>query len=244
VLDIEVVIKRTTAYALVLGVVIALYALVVGSVSAAVGSSSRIRRRGGCRHRDSVRARPQAGCSTWLTAASSAFSMIRRTGRSVLEAIEAAVEESQLGEIVVRRMDEVIPVECIALIAAEPGTGGCAFSVKRGGGGWERREPLPLHREADEPPGRRRGHRSGGPSQRDPGDLAARLKIVAVFPIRREPESPWMHRSWGQALRARFTAEDVDLLMQVAAESGLALQRIRLLRQLLLEQLTARRLES
>jgi two-component system phosphate regulon sensor histidine kinase PhoR len=43
---------------------------------------------------------------------------------------------------------------------------------------------------------------------------------------------------------ARFTAEDVDLLMQVAAESGLALQRIRLQSQLLLERVAGRRLEE
>jgi two-component system phosphate regulon sensor histidine kinase PhoR len=43
---------------------------------------------------------------------------------------------------------------------------------------------------------------------------------------------------------ARFTAEDVDLLMQVAAESALALQRIRLQCQLLLERVAARRLEE
>ena len=249
VLDIEVVIKRTTAYALVLGVVIALYALVVGSVSAAVGTfvpqSAVAAAVGIAILFEPVRKRVQHLVDRRFFRVQYDF---RRTGRSVLEAIEAAVEESQLGEIVVRRMDEVIPVECIALIAAEPGTGGMRVLGEKGWEGGVGNDVNPCRcteKQTNLPAAAARTFEAGVRHSVIPGDLAARLKIVAVFPMTDENQK--VHGCIAVGARrsaARFTAEDVDLLMQVAAESGLALQRIRLLRQLLLEQLTARRLEE
>ena len=249
VLDIEVVIKRTTVYAVVLGVVLALYALVVGSVSAVVGSfvpqSAAVAAVGIAILFEPVRKRVQHWVDRRFFRVQYDF---RRTGRTILEAIEGAVTESQLGEVVVRRMDEVIPVERIALVAAEGGTEGMRVLAEMG---WERTAGT------DENPCRCTGAQTNLPAAAArmfeagvrhtviPGDTAARLKIVAVFPM--TDENGKVHgciASGPKRSAARFTAEDVDLLMQVAAESGLALQRIRLQRQLLLEQVTARRLEE
>lgn len=248
-LDIEVVIKRTTVYAVVLVVVIALYALVVGTVSAVVGTfvpqSAVAAAVGVAILFEPVRNRVQHVVDRRFFRVQYDF---RRTGRSVLEAIKSAVDESHLAEIVVRRMDEVIPVERIALITAGSGGSGMTILAERG---WE----TPLSAE-DSPCRRAEAHAGlpvaagrylepGVPHVPLPDHPGDRLKIVAVFPLSDEN-----HRILGcialgpKRSAARFTAEDVDLLMQVAAESGLALQRIRLQRQLLLEQIAARRLEE
>jgi two-component system phosphate regulon sensor histidine kinase PhoR len=249
VLDIEVVIKRTTVYAVVLGVVIALYALVVGSVNAVVGTfvpqSAAIAAVGIAMLFEPVRKRVHHWVDRRFFRVQYDF---RRTGRSILEAIDGALDESQLGGIVVQRMDEVIPVECIALIAAEGGNEGMRVLGEKG---WETRGVI------DENPCRCTGAQTNLPAAAVrtfeagvrhsviSGDLAARLKIVAVFPMADENQKVHGCIAVGAKRSAtRFTAEDVDLLMQVAAESGLALQRIRLQCQLLLEQVSARRLEE
>ena len=248
-LDIEVVIKRTTVYAVVLVVVIALYTLVVGSVSAIVGTfvpqSAVVAAVGVAILFEPVRTRVQRVVDRRFFRVQYDF---RQTGRSVLQAIESAVDESHLAEIVVRRMDEVIPVERIALITAESGDSGVRMLAERG---WERAlspEDNPCRcTEAHTalPAAADRFLEPGVPHADLPGHLGSRLNIVAVFPLADENQKILGCIAIGpKRSAARFTAEDVDLLMQVAAESGLALQRIRLQRQLLLEQIAARRLEE
>ena len=241
-LDIEVVIKRTTVYAVVLGVVIALYALVVGSVSAIVGAfvpQSAVAAAVGV----AILFEPvRKGVQHWVDRRFFRVQYdFRQTGRSILEAIEAAVGESDLGEIVVRRMDEVIPVERIALIAAETGSEGRHVLAERGWGDAASFDENPCRwsqTHAQLPAATDRVFEAGVPHTAIPGGLAAPLKIVAVFPMPDENQKVLGCIALGpKRSAARFTAEDVDLLMQVAAESGLALQRIRLQSQLLLEQI-------
>ena len=249
VLDIEVVIKRTTVYAVVLGVVIALYALVVGSVSAVVGAfvpqSAAVAAIGVAILFEPVRKRVQHWVDRRFFRVQYDY---RRTGRSILEAIDSAVEESQLGEIVVRSMDEVIPVERIALIAAEAGEEGMHVLGERGWGNAGAIGGNPCTctlTQTTLPAAAARTFEAGVRHTVIPGDVAGGMKIVAEFPMADEKGKVHGCIAVGpKRSSARFSAEDVDLLMQAAAESGLALQRIRLQRQLLLEQLTARRLEE
>ena len=249
VLDIEVVIKRTTVYAVVLGVVIALYALVVGSVSAIVGGfvpqSAAAAAVGIAILFEPVRKRVQQLVDRRFFRVQYDF---RQTGRRIMEAIEAAVDEAHLGEIVVRRMDEAIPVERIALVAAETGEPGMRVLGERG---WERPAAIGANpcrcteMHTNLPAVVDRVIEAGVTHAAIPGELCARLKIVAVFPMADENQKVLGCIALGaKRSAARFTAEDVDLLMQVAAESGLALQRIRLQSQLLLERVAARRLEE
>jgi two-component system phosphate regulon sensor histidine kinase PhoR len=249
VFDIEVVIKRTTVYAVVLGVVIALYALIVGSVSAIVGAfvpqTAAAAAVGVAILFEPVRKRVQRWVDHRFFRVQYDF---RQTGRTILQAIETAADEPTLGEIVVSRMDEVIPVERIALIAAENGKEGMRVLGERG---WETAASIDenpcrcTESHSNLPAALARSIEAGVPLTAIPEGLAARLRIVAVFPMTDENQKVHGCITVGaKRSAARFTAEDVDLLMQVAAESGLALQRIRLQRQLLLEQVAARRLEE
>ncbi|HTY58448.1 MAG TPA: ATP-binding protein [Bacteroidota bacterium] len=249
VLDIEVVIKRTTVYTVVLGVVIALYAIVVGSVSAIVGTfvpqSAAAAAVGVAILFEPVRKRVQHLVDRRFFRVQYDF---RQTGRSILGEIEAALDESHLGEIVVRRLDSVIPVEQIALVGVE--TDNESVHIL-GAKGWEgaRRVDRNSHRWPELHPGLPAGldrvfeagvpHTPMGPVGSPP------LNIVAEFPMADENQRVLGWIALGpKKSGGRFSAEDVDLLMQVAAESGLALQRVRLQVRLLLEQIAARRLEE
>ncbi len=245
VLDIELVIKRTTAYAVVLGVVLALYTAAVGLLSAIAGSFV-----------------PQANAAAAVGVAIAfeplrrrvqhfvdrRFFRVRQTGRSILEAVASAVDERQLGEVVVGRTDEVIPVERIALVVADPGSDTLDVLAGRG---WERgalrRAKLPLHSGGGVrgPFAADRTFEPGIAHRTIPAELAGDPGIAAVFPLTDENQNVLGCIALGpKRSSARFTAEDADLLMEIAAESALALGRIRLQRQLLLEQVTSRRLEE
>ncbi|HUI65989.1 MAG TPA: ATP-binding protein, partial [Bacteroidota bacterium] len=166
--------------------------------------------------------------------------------RGILEAIGQAVDEEHLGEIVLQRMDEVIPVERIILMAAESGSDRMHVLGQRGG---ENVKPLDAYVcrcseiRAGIPSGNERAFEPGVDYTLISPELAGRMNIVAVFPM--IDENQRVHGCLavgGKKSAVRFRAEDVDLLMQVAAETELALQRIRLQRRLLLEQAAAQRL--
>jgi signal transduction histidine kinase len=249
VLDIEVVIKRTTVYAVVLGVVLSLYAAAVGLLSAMVGSfvpqSAAAAAVGVAIAFEPVRKRVQRVVDRRFFRVRYDF---RRTGRGILEAVGSAVDEQQLGEIVVRRTDEAIPVERIALVAAEPGSDAMSVLAGRGWeGGALTCAGLPLYAgdNARQPAAADRTFEAGIAHRAIPAELAGRLNVAAVFPLTDENQNILGCIALGpKRSSARFTAEDADLLIQIAAESALALQRIRLQRQLLLEKVTSRRLEE
>ncbi len=249
VLDIEVVIKRTTVYAVVLGLVLALYAAVVGTVSAIVGAfvpqSAAGAAVGVAVLFEPVRKRVQRLVDRRFFRIQYDF---RQTGRSILGDIEAALDESHLGEIVIRRLDDVIPVERIALIAMESGRETIHIL---GATGWhpaaafDENPCLWASAHPDRPAGLERAFEPGIAHSPVTAELSSRLNIVAIFPMADENQNLLGCIALGpKRSAARFTAEDADLLMQVAAESALALQRIRLQYRLLLEQVAGKRLEE
>jgi len=246
-LDIEVVIKRTTVYALVLGCVVVLYSLVVGVVSALVGAYV-----------------PAAGAAgavgaallfnpvrTWLERwVDRRFFRVtydfREAVRSMFEGVNRALDERDLGRAVLRSADEVIPLERIAVLARREEGGAAAVAVRGFSPGasldawtWEWLEAEPSHCRAA--PG---AVEPGIPCRSLSPDSVA-LGIVAAFPmVDAEGRATGAIAAGGKKSGARFSAEDVDLMMEVAAETGLALGRISLQRRLLLEQAAAHRLEE
>ncbi|HXX65144.1 MAG TPA: ATP-binding protein [Bacteroidota bacterium] len=247
VLDIEVVIKRTTVYAVVVGVVIGLYVLVVSSVSALVGAflqqTAVAAAVGVALLFEPFRVRVQRWVDRRFFRVHYDF---RETGRSILEAIGQAIDEQQLGEIVIQRMDEVIPVERIILMAAESGTDRMHVLGQRGGENLTHADASACgcgEIQAGIPSATERAFEAGVDFTPISSELAGRMNVVAVFPM--VDENQRVHGCLalgGKKSAVRFRTEDVDLLMQVAAETELALQRIRLQRRLLLEQAAALRL--
>ena len=132
-------------YAIVLGIVIAFYAVIVASLGAFVGAyvpeSAVLAAVGVAVLFEPMRKRVQRVVDRRFFRVQYDF---RREGRRILEEIETALDETTLGEIVVRHMDEVIPVRQIALIALLPGSAGARVL---GEGGWtgDPAQEGPLH---------------------------------------------------------------------------------------------------
>jgi signal transduction histidine kinase len=250
VLDIEVVIKRTTVYGLVLASVVVMYTLLLGTVSAYVGTFTRgisvlaavliallfePVRRGVQRFVDRKFFHVQY--------------VFREAGRRFLADIEGAADERELGELVVLRTAEVLPVERMGLFLASQPSGRLRVCAQRGFELLEKRG-IPFDRtERGIFPVRsmalaeyvEQGVEIGR------GDPSAFLRwgIAVAFPVPGAHDTlPGFLVLGPKRSGERFTAEDIDLFSQVAVETGLALERIILQRRLVLEQAEGRRLEE
>jgi len=247
-LDIEVVIKRTTVYALVLAGVLALYIGAVGSVSVYVGSFV-----------------PEVSAVAAILIAL-LFEPVRRqvqrlidkrffrvqynlreATRRFLADIEHAVDERHLGVLLVRRTGEVIPVERMGIFTL---TGNRLHLLAQEGFARLEGRGIPfswqhLRTSLGHPVALEGAVETGVETGRADGGVFRRWGMALVFPILGEKDSALGFIVLGPKKSGlRFSAEDVDLMAQVADESGLALERIVLQRRFLLEQAETRRLDE
>ncbi|HTO93013.1 MAG TPA: ATP-binding protein [Bacteroidota bacterium] len=246
-LDIEVVIKRTTVYALVLGSVVVLYSLVVGVVSALVGAyvpaAGAAGAVGAALLFNPVRTRLQHWVDRRFFRVTYDF---REAGKRMLESIGRAEDERGVGEAILRSIDDIIPVERITVHARDE-EGVRSVLASRGFEPGRQSDPLPWERLEGTPslPLAVTGAVEPGVSIRPLATGEAAPGVAAAFPMT-DPGG----RARGciavgpRKSGARFSAEDMDLMMELSAETGLALGRISFQRRLLLEQAAARRLEE
>ena len=254
ILDIEVVINRTTVYAIVLGVVTTLYYLVVITVASIIGTSTQSL---------SLEVSVAAAVLVALLfepARRSIQGVVDRTffrvrynfreaQRRFLEEIKRCLDVQELPDLIVRRTDELIPVERIGFFTLqEPG----------------HRVRLLAHRNYD----MLQTHRVRFEVEK----LKTRLQLPIGLDEKIEPGVPYesadpkVFRRWGMALGftmasenseflgflvlgekksgQRFSVEDVDLLNTVTTHAGLAIERITLQFKLTLEHAEAQRLEE
>jgi len=246
-LDIEVVIKRTTVYALVVGTVVVLYSLVVGVVSALVGAyvpaAGAAGAVGAALLFNPVRTRLERWVNRRFFRVTYDF---REAGKRMLDGIGRAEDERAVGEAILRSIDDSIPVERI-IVETRDEPGSRSTLASRGFAAGAERLPVPwegLESEPSLPRAVAEAVEPGVPVRAlRPGEAGA--GVAALFPMT-DPDG----RARGliavgpKKSGARFSAEDMDLMMELSAETRLALGRISLQRRLLLEQAAARRLEE
>ncbi|MEW6511839.1 MAG: HAMP domain-containing sensor histidine kinase, partial [Bacteroidota bacterium] len=250
ILDIELVIKRTTVYALVVAVVLVVYAALVSAVSAYIGPIAR------------------GASAVAAVVVALLFEPVRRAvqhfvdrrffrveydfreaGKRFLEEIGRAVDERQLGSLLVRQTNDVIPVERIGVFAFQPPgdrlillahDGFSLLSGRTTHFSWNQ-----LHTPLDRPVALAGTVEPGVDVAGADPIVFRRWGMAVVFSIRDEKDAVRGFLVLGpRKSGTRFSAEDIDLLSQVAAESGMALERIVLQRELLLEQAETRRLDE
>jgi signal transduction histidine kinase len=248
VLDVEIVLNRTTAYAIVLGVLVGIYIGVVAGVASFIGSTTA-----------------SAGAAVVVALlfqplrtkvqqfVDKRFFRVRynfrNAQRRIMEEIKYCLDIHRLGEVVVGGIDGVIPVERIGF-----------FVLKMPGN----RVQLVTHKGFDllETHG----------VQFDAAHLKTQLQLPVAIASKVEPGIPHesadavVFQRWGMTLvfammsekqeflgflvlgekksGARFTGEDVDLLSAIAAQAGAAIERVTLQQQLVLQQAEAQRLEE
>lgn len=249
-LDIEVVIKRTTVYGVVLASILVVYVGVVWAISALIGAYVQ-----GASVAASViiallfepaRRSVQRLVDRRFFRVQYVF---REAGRKFLADIERAVDEHHLGALLVHRMHEVIPVHRIGVFVFTEQKDRLRLLAHEGFDELQRRS---VHFDWEHLKTSLRQPVAVAGSV-EPGveivgadpEVFRRWRMTVAFPIPGERAAVLGFLVLGgKKSDARFTAEDIDLLEQVAAESGLALERIVLQRRLLLEQAVARRLEE
>jgi signal transduction histidine kinase len=247
-LDIEVVIRRTTAYAIVIGVLLAGYVILVSAVASVIG---QLTASAGAAilvalFFEPLRRRVQHFVDTQFFRVQYNF---RQAEHRFIESIKGALTIARLGEILVQETNDLIPVERIGF-----------FSLQQPGN----RLKLVAHDgftlvEHHAP-------------KFEVEKLKTNLQLPIALPGRMEPgighevaDENVFHR-WGMAIvfallsqhseflgflvlgnkksGARFTSEDVDLLGNVCTQAGLTIERIMLQQRIFIEQAESEHLKE
>jgi signal transduction histidine kinase len=247
-LDVEVVISRTTAYAIAIGILGAVYILVVGAVASVVGN---VTASAGAAVVvallfEPVRLRVQHVVDRRFFRVRYNF---REAQRTVFEEIKYCLDIRQLAEVVVRRIDEVIPLARLGFfILRQPGNRIHLVSHK----GFEILEKHGVVLDAAQ----LKTHlqlpvavdsRIEAGVQHESADVETfrRWGMVLVFSMLSEKSEFLGFLVLGEKKSgARFVGEDVDLLSNIATQAGLAIERVALQQQLVLKQAETERLED
>jgi signal transduction histidine kinase len=247
-LDVELVISRTTSYAIVVGSLGLIYLLVVGTAASIVSNATASV--GGAVIVaflfEPVRRRAMHFVDRRFFRVRYNF---REAQRKVSDEIKNCLDVGQLSSLVIARIDEVIPVERIGFFLLKQPGNRIRVSAEKG---FELLERHGL--------------------EFDPTQLKTGLQLPVCVDSRiepgvlHEPADDDVFRRWGMTLvfsmlsekhdflgflvlgakksGARFTSEDVDLLSNIATQAGLAIERLTLQQQLILKQAEAQRLEE
>lgn len=253
-LDIDRLINRSVVYAIVVGTFVLLYAGVVGVIAYAFGSlltSSSLMISVTVATFfafgfDPLRSRVQHLVDRRFFRAQYNY---REEQRNFFDEIKRALTVGQLGELIVARTVGLLPVERIGF-----------FTLRENGS----RLQLVVHRNFDVLAARSVRFEAENLRSRlqipvglpdmieasvafEPADAAvfSRWEMVLVLPMTSERSEVLGFLVLGAKKSGlRFTAEDVDLLSAVMTQAGIAIERITLHQQLLLEQEEGHRLQE
>lgn len=249
-LDIEVVIKRTTVYVIVLGAVIAVYSIVVGTVAAIVGTytvgTSVVAAVTVALLFEPARRRVQHFVDKRFFRIQYNF---REALRHFSDDIKMCVDASQLANLMIAKTEEIIPVERIGVFLVRQPDMRLYVVAQRGFDFLERQTIrfqaeklrtqllLPVALDSKIEPG----------IVYEPADQRVfnRWGMALVFPMKSATgEFVGFFVLGAKKSGKRFSIEDVDLLANAATEGGLEFERIALQRKLVEEQAEKQRLEE
>lgn len=240
--DVHVVINRTTVYGTVIGLLLVLYAALVGIVAAVAGrytvASSGVAAILIALAFDPLRRRVQRFVDRRFFRVRYDF---RQAERRFVERLKNVPGITHLGELLVQEIDGVIPVRWIAFLLMDEDGGSVRLAAAnnltpereaslRGLAG-QFRSMLDLpHALADRVEPGVRIHAG------DPAQFAA-LDLTMVFPMQTQEGIPIACLAMGEKLSGgRYSSEDVDLLSNVSTHAELELERILLQRRVIREQ--------
>jgi len=250
ILDITLVISRTTAYALVLGAVLAGYLLLVAGMAYLVGSYT-----------------VEAGVVAAVLVALAFEPLRQRTQRAVdrrffrirydyreaerrfAERFKHCAGVDDLAATLVRETKQVIPVERIGFFTLRPGTQRLRCVAHQGYDLLERRgltfEPGKLQVALDRPVAVDARLESGIAHAAANQRVFDRWGMDIVFTmLSMKSEFLGFLVLGGKLSGTRYSAEDVDLLSSVVALAGLEMERVLLQRELLRRETEARHLSE
>ncbi len=254
-LDIDLIVNRTTVYAVMIGLWLAIYLTVVGSVAMLLQSTLTLSK------------------DIWLSSIAAVIAALlfeparrrvqsfvdrrffrvqynyRVAQREFVEAINHAIDVEQLAQLVVERIALLIPVERIALFRIR-GDAGRAYPLA------QHEFPILQHRsvpfdtarlnwDARLPVGIEEQIEPGVPIVAADARIFHRWGVAVAFLTLSEQGKALGFLALGPKKSGRrFTVEDIDLLTTVALQAGLSIERIELQQRLMLEHAETARLEE
>jgi signal transduction histidine kinase len=246
-LNIQLVINRTTVYTIAVGTMLLVYTTLIGALTYVVGAytveSSALAAVVIALAFDPVRKRVQRFVDRKFFRVQYDF---RQTERRFVESMKKAVSVKHLGDTLVRDIDELMPMDRMGMFVLRGGgervqvVAHKNFDVLEGRG--VRFDKSQLRARLDLPVGLSDRIEPGVDHQ--PGDPAVfkRWGLEVIFPMLSQDGSFLGFLGLGQKKsRARFTSEDLDLLNNISTQAGLELERIILQQQVLREQAEAQR---
>ena len=249
-LDIDVIINRSTVYFILLGILLTAYVGIVGGLATFVHTSSVVTSAAAAvvvaLVFEPMRQKVQHFVDKKFFRVQYNY---REEQRKFVEGINQCLDVNQVADLIVGRTQELIAVERIGF-----------FMLRQPG----HRIQLLAHRRFDIL--ERHGVRFEAESLRTDLKRIVALADYVEPGILHEPANAGVFRRWGMALvfpvlsganeifgflvlggkesGGRFTFEDIDLLRTVTIQAGLVIERITLQQQLLLKREEARRLEE
>ncbi|MDH3251203.1 MAG: ATP-binding protein [Ignavibacteria bacterium] len=250
ILDVEVVIHRTMVYAFAIAVLLAFYLAFVALVALFLGSST-----------PGVYAIAAVLAAVLFEPARKLVQgfvdrrffrvryNFREAERRFLELLKYTAGISELGTVLVRETQSLIPVERIGFFLLEPETSRLRCVVHENMHPLERRgvtfEPEKLKTGLDLPVALDECIEPGVPHESADASMFNRWGIALVFPMQSENYRFVGFLALGKKKSgARFTIEDVDLLRNVALPAALDIERIRLQQSLVTKEAETRHLQE
>lgn len=254
VMDIDLVINRSAVYVIMIGGLLAIYAALVGAATVLIGRAS-------------------SPSYPWISALAAIlvallFDPLRRATqrfvdraffrvqfnyreaqRRLLEEMKEMSDMEEMSALIIERVDELLPVERIAVVLVEEGTQRLRLLAHKGYDLLEKhgvrlqseklksdlRLPVALDDRIE-------------PGQRyESADVEVFLRwgVALVFPMMTDAKEILGFLVLGaKKSEVRFTAEDVDLLNTITLQAGLSIQRIILQRKLFVERESAQRMRE
>lgn len=254
-LDIDLIVNRTTVYAVMIGLWLTIYLTVVGAVAMLLQNTLTLSK------------------DVWLSSVAAVVAALlfeparrrvqsfvdrrffrvqynyRVAQREFVDAINRAIDVEQLAQLVVERIALLIPVERIALFRIRGDVGRAyplahyAFPILQHRSvpfdtarlNWDARLPVGIEEQIE----------PGVPIVPADARIFRRWGVMVAFLTLSEQGKALGFLALGpKKSRRRFTVEDIDLLTTVAVQAGLAIERIELQQRLMLEHAETERLEE
>lgn len=254
VMDIDLIFRRSTVYIMVLGVLLAIYAMVVGTIAFTVGTftvQASLIASGVAATIVALLFEPTRRFSQNVV--DRTFFRIRYNYREALgrlgEEIARCVDEAELADCLICRIDELLHPKRIGYYRI--GQGGRQVSLLAQSDGKQLADAVvmetvkDLGRDLTAPLALDENMEPGSDYASMDSEFARRAAVGLAFGLQSEAGDPrGMLVLGGKKSGARYHLEDIDLLNSVVTQAELAVNRIRLQEKLVLERAETRRLEE
>lgn len=248
ILDVSLVLNRTTVYVIAVALILLVYAGVVAAVTVVVGQYVPWAAAAAAVLVavlfEPARRRVQQFVDRWFFRVEYDFRMAER---AFVESIQNCASVPALAQILVSETDSLIPVRCIGFFTLEQSSGRLRCAAHRGFDLIERRgipfEPEKLKTRLTIPVALVDRVEPGVRFEVADRAVFTRWAMEVVFPVL-SSDGGFLGFLvlGGKRSDARFTIEDVDLLANICSHAGLEIQRITLQRDLVRKEAEARQL--